>query len=79
MAVWWEDDLRGFSAVAVSGWGEACVPEVCGGAEGEGRYERMWGLYERVRGVEGVKGYLESERRMRYGMGIWRYYEELDE
>jgi hypothetical protein len=29
--------------------------------------------------MEGVKGYLESERRMGYGMGIWRYYEELDE
>ncbi|KAL8744723.1 MAG: hypothetical protein Q9190_003060 [Brigantiaea leucoxantha] len=45
----------------------------------EGEYGRVWGLYERVMELEGVKAYLGSERRLKYGMGIWRYYPELDE
>ena len=43
-----------------------------------GKYARVFALCERVRGVEGLKGYLGSERRMKYGNGIWRYYPELD-
>ena len=49
-----------------------CVEKVKQG----GKYEKVWGLYERVKGE--VKGYLESERRQKYSMGIYRYYEELD-
>lgn len=44
----------------------------------KGGLEGVWGLYERVKGREGVRGYLESGRRLGYGNGIWRYYEELD-
>ncbi|KAL8727558.1 MAG: hypothetical protein Q9166_005964 [cf. Caloplaca sp. 2 TL-2023] len=44
-----------------------------------GEFEGVWELYERVKGLEGVKGYLESERRLGYGNGIWRFYEELDD
>jgi glutathione S-transferase len=43
-----------------------------------GKYEKLWGLYERVKELEAIKAYLESERRQKYGMGIYRYYEELD-
>lgn len=43
-----------------------------------GEFGRVFKLYERVKGVEGVKAYLGSERRMKYGNGIWRCYPELD-
>ena len=44
-----------------------------------GEYDKVWGVYERVKGQEAVKEYLGSERRMKYGNGIYRRYEELDE
>lgn len=34
--------------------------------------------YERVKGLENVKSYLQSERRVDYGDGLFRYYKELD-
>ena len=54
-------------------------PKCVGMTIGGGEYKKVWGLYERVKGLEKVKAYLASERRMKYGMGIYRYYEELDE
>ncbi|KAI4244067.1 MAG: hypothetical protein L6R42_010554 [Xanthoria sp. 1 TBL-2021] len=44
-----------------------------------GKYKGVWDLYERVKGLENVKAYLESERRLGYSSGIWRHYEELDD
>ncbi|KAI4157453.1 MAG: hypothetical protein LQ342_008282 [Letrouitia transgressa] len=44
-----------------------------------GEYEGVFGLYERVKGRKEVKEYLESERRQKYGEGIWRHYPELDD
>ncbi|KAL8998893.1 MAG: hypothetical protein Q9169_002112 [Polycauliona sp. 2 TL-2023] len=44
-----------------------------------GEYKKVWALYERVKGLKSVKAYLESERRLPYSNGVWRYYEELDE
>lgn len=44
-----------------------------------GEYKGVWGLYERIRGLESVKAYLGSERRLGYSNGVWRHYEELDE
>lgn len=44
-----------------------------------GKYEKVWALYERVKGVENVKNYLNSERRLKYSDGIYRYYPELDD
>ena len=41
-------------------------------------YEGVFGLYERVKGRENVKAYLQSERRLKYNMGIYRHYPELD-
>ncbi|KAL8723012.1 MAG: hypothetical protein Q9225_000629 [Loekoesia sp. 1 TL-2023] len=46
---------------------------------GGGEYEGVWKLYERVKGRKEVEEYLGSERRMKYGNGIWRHYGELDE
>lgn len=54
-------------------------PKAVGKVRDSGDYERVWGLYERVKGMEEIKSYLDSERRMPYGNGIWRHYEELDE
>lgn len=44
-----------------------------------GEYDKVWALYERVKGRDKIKAYLDSERRQKYGMGIWRHYPELDE
>lgn len=45
--------------------------------EKEGKFAGVFGLYERIRGRERIKGYLQSERRQKYSNGIYRYYEEL--
>ncbi|OCT51797.1 glutathione S-transferase [Cladophialophora carrionii] len=44
-----------------------------------GEYDAVWGLYERVKGLEKASAYLASERRKGYSMGIYRHYEELDD
>ncbi|KAI4241392.1 MAG: hypothetical protein L6R40_004568 [Gallowayella cf. fulva] len=54
-------------------------PKAVGRLRGSGEWPRVWALYERVKGLERVRAYLGSERRLGYGEGIWRYYEELDE
>ncbi|GAA5884228.1 hypothetical protein JCM16303_002416 [Sporobolomyces ruberrimus] len=35
--------------------------------------------YEKVKSASRIKKYLESERRQKYSLGVFRYYEELDE
>lgn len=45
---------------------------------GSGKYEKVFGLYERVKGRERIKEYLGSERRQKFGMGVYRHYPELD-
>ena len=54
-------------------------PKKVGKVKEGGEFEKVWELYERVKGVEAVKEYLASERRVGYGQGIYRRYEELDE
>lgn len=44
-----------------------------------GNYDKLFALYDRVKSLDRVKAYLESDRRPKYGMGIYRHYEELDE
>lgn len=44
-----------------------------------GGYNGVFGLYERVKETPKIKAYLESERRQKYSMGIYRHYPELDE
>ena len=53
-------------------------PKAMGRMEKTGDYNGVFGLWKRVREREGIKKYLESERRQQYGMGIYRHYPELD-
>ncbi len=43
-----------------------------------GAYARVFALYEAVKERPNIKAYLASERRQKYGNGIYRYYKELD-
>jgi len=54
-------------------------PKAMGRLEKEGKYGKVFELYERVKGREKIKAYLASERRQKYSMGIYRHYSELDE
>ncbi|KAI1319491.1 hypothetical protein F5Y16DRAFT_414223 [Xylariaceae sp. FL0255] len=46
--------------------------------EMEGKYVLVFKLYDAVKQRPRIQEYLMSERRQEYGMGIYRYYEELD-
>jgi len=54
-------------------------PKAVGRIEGEGKYKKVFGLYEMVKERERIKSYLASERRQKYSLGIYRHYPELDE
>lgn len=43
-----------------------------------GKYDRVFALYDRVKARPNIAKYLESDRRQKYGMGIYRHYPELD-
>ncbi|ROV94048.1 hypothetical protein VMCG_08250 [Cytospora schulzeri] len=43
-----------------------------------GDYTGVFALYEAVKDRPKIKEYLASDRRQKYSMGIYRYYEELD-
>lgn len=43
-----------------------------------GKYEKLFGLYERIKSRDKIKAYLNSDRRQQYGMGVYRHYPELD-
>lgn len=43
-----------------------------------GKYAGVFKLYDAVRERPNVKAYLESDRRVDYAEGIWRYYPELE-
>lgn len=53
-------------------------PKALGKCRDGGQYGKVFELYERVKGREQIKRYLESERRKPFGNGIYRYYPELD-
>ncbi|KWU44921.1 glutathione S-transferase [Rhodotorula sp. JG-1b] len=44
----------------------------------EPEYPKLMKLYTSVKEAPRIKAYLESERRQKYSMGIFRHYEELD-
>lgn len=44
-----------------------------------GKYDKVFALYDRVKEREKIKAYLDSERRQKYSMGIYRHYPELDD
>jgi len=46
---------------------------------GSGKYEKVFKHYDMVKERENIKKYLESERRQKYSMGIYRHYPELDD
>ncbi|GJN88483.1 hypothetical protein Rhopal_001449-T1 [Rhodotorula paludigena] len=45
----------------------------------EPQYPKLFELYKTVKDAPRIKAYLESDRRQKYSMGIFRHYEELDE
>lgn len=47
-------------------------------AENSSKYAKVFALYEAVKERPKIKAYLESNRRQKYGNGIYRHYEELD-
>ena len=53
-------------------------PKAVAKYEKSGIYSRVFKLYEAVEQRPKIKAYLESDRRQKYSMGIYRYYEELD-
>lgn len=54
-------------------------PNAISRIEKEGKFGKVFALYERVKNRPTIKQYLASERRQKYGMGIYRHYPELDE
>jgi glutathione S-transferase len=46
--------------------------------ESEGKYSKVFTLYDAVKERPRIKAYLESSRRQKYSMGIYRHYDELD-
>ncbi|OAL35169.1 hypothetical protein AYO20_05646 [Fonsecaea nubica] len=53
-------------------------PKRVGKLKSSGKYDKVFALYERVKALDKVKSYLESDRRLKYSMGIYRHYPELD-
>jgi glutathione S-transferase len=53
-------------------------PKATGKIE-EGKFNLVFELYESVKSKSRIKEYLASERRQKYGMGIYKYSAELDE
>jgi glutathione S-transferase len=49
-----------------------------GNARKSGKYDRVFALYDRVKARPNIAKYLGSDRRLKYGMGIYRHYPELD-
>lgn len=43
-----------------------------------GKYDKVFALYNRVKGLDKISVYLSSDRRQKYSMGIYRHYPELD-
>ena len=63
---------------AVSGFRfRYAFPKEMGFLEESGEYPLLFGrFYPRIK--ERLRGYLGSERRMKFGMGVFRHYPELD-
>jgi glutathione S-transferase len=43
-----------------------------------GKYDSVFALYDRVKARPNIAKYLDSDRRQKYSMGIYRHYPELD-
>lgn len=53
-------------------------PKAMNKYEKSGDYGNVFKLYDAVKERPKIKEYLASDRRQKYSMGIYRYYEELD-
>ena len=53
-------------------------PRRVGSLKKSGDYDKVFALYDRVKALEKIKAYLESDRSQEYSMGIYRHYPELD-
>jgi glutathione S-transferase len=53
-------------------------PKAVTALQKSGKYDRAFKLYEAVQERPKIKAYLASDRRQKYGDGIYRYYPELD-
>lgn len=53
-------------------------PKAMAKLEKEGKYAKVLALHKAVSERPRIKAYLDSDRRQKYSMGIYRYYEELD-
>ncbi|KAK4096702.1 glutathione S-transferase [Parathielavia hyrcaniae] len=53
-------------------------PKAMARLEREGKHAKVFALHKAVSERPRIKAYLESPRRQKYSLGIYRYYEELD-
>lgn len=53
-------------------------PRATAKLEGEGKHSKVFALHQAVAKRPKIKAYLESPRRQKYSIGIYRYYKELD-
>lgn len=58
---------------------EYAFPKRVAALRAEGRHEKVFALGDRVWERQRIREYAESGRRVDFGMGIYRRYEELDE
>ena len=54
-------------------------PKCMASMKKSGKYDGVFALYDRVKARPNVAAYLESDRRQKYGNGIYRHYPELDQ
>lgn len=47
-------------------------------ARESGKYDRVFGLWEAVKSRDNIAKYLASDKRQKYGWGIYQYYEDND-
>ena len=62
---------------AMDGVGFA-FPKAVAKMKESGEYARAFAFYQRIKELDTIKKYLESDRRQKYSHGIYRYYPELD-
>ncbi len=53
-------------------------PKAVKQARDGGKFDKVFELYERIKGRDSIKSYLASDRRKEYSKGIYRHYPELD-
>ena len=53
-------------------------PNALGKIEKSGKYGRVFGVHKAVKERPNIKKYLASDRRQKFGQGLYRHYPELD-